>query len=218
MGAQWTVEELIAMQLAYVKSLAEDVAKERVSDLVLTVPSYFSNPERQALLDAIEIAGLRPLALINDGTAVAVNYAMTRSFPEKEYHVIFDAGAGSIRATIASFYSPDAPPATTTKIQRSVKTTTKESAQIEILAFGWNQVASGNELTRRVKEKLVQSFEAKHRSSLSSDGRALARIWKEAERVKSILSANAESSTTVGISIRMVWFRTLILYLRSSRV
>jgi hypoxia up-regulated 1 len=196
------------MQFAYVKSLAEEVAKERVFDVILTVPPYFSNAERQALLDAVEIGGLRPLALLNDGTAIAVNYAMTRSFPAKEYHVILDAGAGSIRAPIASFYTPDAPPATTTKVQRSVKTTTKESAEIDILAFGWNHAASGNELTRRIKERLVEAFEKSHGLSLSNDGRALARIWKEAERVKSILSANADSSTTVGVPIRVPCFRS----------
>lgn len=185
------------MQFAYIRSLAEDLAGERVSDVVITVPSYFSHAERQAVLDSIEIAGLKALALINDGTAVAVNYAMTRSFPEKEHHIIFDAGAGSIRATVASFFTPDAPAPTTSKIQRNIKTTTKESATIEILGYGSDKTASGNELTRRLKEKLLRDFQEQHGFSLSDDGRALARVWKEAERVKAILSANADARTTV---------------------
>lgn len=75
------------MQLAYVKALAEDVGGEPVPDVVVTVrpvdtaiyahanlhltqvPAFFSQFERQAVLDAIEIAGLKPIALINDGSA-----------------------------------------------------------------------------------------------------------------------------------------------------
>ncbi len=102
-NAEYTVEELLAMQFAYVKELAESVSssstssstesRETVRDVVLAVPPYFTQFERDAIVDALEIAGLRLLALVNDGTAVALNYAMTRSFPEPEWHVVYDAGA-----------------------------------------------------------------------------------------------------------------------------
>lgn len=197
-GTKWTVEELIGMQLAYIRSLAEDVAGERVTDLVLTVPAFFSHAQRQALLDSAEIAGLKPLALLNDGSAVALNYAMTRSFPEKEHHIIFDAGAGSIRATVASFHSPDAKPASESKKKPSKsKSPTKESVNVDILGYGYDVTASGNELTRRLRDVFVERFEKKHGFSLTQDGRARARLWKEAERVKGILSANADSRSTV---------------------
>jgi hypoxia up-regulated 1 len=196
-GTKWTVEELVAMQLAYIRSLAEDVAGESVADLVLTIPAFFSHAQRQALLDAAEIAGLKPLALVNDGSAVALNYAMTRSFPEKEHHIIFDAGAGSIRATVASFHSPDAKPASESKKKSSKsKNPTKESVNIDILGHGYEVTASGNELTRRLRDVFVEQFEKKH-GFVPSDGRARARLWKEAERVKGVLSANADSRSTV---------------------
>ncbi|KAH9921141.1 Hsp70 protein-domain-containing protein [Fomitopsis serialis] len=97
-GTEWSVEELIGMQLSYVKQLAEDFSGEKVYDVVVTVPPYYTMFERDAVADAIEIAGMRTLALVNDGTAVAVNYAMTRTFSQPEYHVVYDAGASSIRA------------------------------------------------------------------------------------------------------------------------
>lgn len=86
MPATWDVEELVAMQLAYIRTLAVDAAGpgERVQDVVVTVPAFFSQFERDAIADAVELAGLRLMALMNDGTAVAVNYAMTRQFPEPE--------------------------------------------------------------------------------------------------------------------------------------
>lgn len=96
-------EELIAMHLSYVKNLAQSVAGEKVHDVFVTVLLYYSQFERDAVADAIEISGLRTLALINDGSVVAINHAITQSFPTQEYHIIYDAGASSIRATLISF-------------------------------------------------------------------------------------------------------------------
>jgi hypoxia up-regulated 1 len=42
-------------------------------------PFSFSQFERDSVEDAIETRGLKTLALVNDGMAVAVNYAMTRT-------------------------------------------------------------------------------------------------------------------------------------------
>ena len=57
----------------YLKKLHEFYVKDDVStkDIVLTIPSYASNVERQALVDACEIAGLNCLRVINESTAIA---------------------------------------------------------------------------------------------------------------------------------------------------
>ena len=56
------------MQLAYVRMLAEEAAGERVQDVVVTVPAFCAQFERDAIADAVELSGLRLLALVNDGT------------------------------------------------------------------------------------------------------------------------------------------------------
>jgi hypoxia up-regulated 1 len=183
-GTEWSTEELIGMQFAYIKGLAESLAGEKVYDAVVTVPPFYTQFERDAVADAIEIAGLRTLALINDGTAVAVNYAMTRSFPTPEYHVIYDAGASAIRATVVSF-SPDG--------------TAKDDAgtQISVVGVGYDRTTGGNELDRRLREILISSFNAKYKKDIRSDKRGMAKLWKEAGRVKAILSANSDATATV---------------------
>jgi hypoxia up-regulated 1 len=81
------------MQLSHAKKLAKATAGELVVDTVVTVsplplclsfalprtscsrhwalqvPAFFTHAERRAMLDAIELAGLKPLALIDDGSA-----------------------------------------------------------------------------------------------------------------------------------------------------
>ncbi|KAI0331368.1 actin-like ATPase domain-containing protein [Cubamyces sp. BRFM 1775] len=187
-GTEWSVEELIAMQFSYVRELAESVAGEKVYDVIVTVPPYYTQFERDAVVDAIEISGLRTLALINDGTAVAVNYAMTRSFPNPEYHVIFDAGASSIRATVVQFSS----------VQSEGKSkASKDATQITVQGVGYDRYTGGTELDRRLRDLMLNDFQKRYKRDISTDKRAMAKLWKEAGRVKAILSANSDAMATI---------------------
>ncbi|KAI0742863.1 actin-like ATPase domain-containing protein [Daedaleopsis nitida] len=187
-GTEWSVEELIAMQLAYVRDLAESTAGEKVHDVIVTVPPYYTQFERDAVVDAIEMSGLRTLALINDGTAVAVNYAMTRSFPTPEYHVIYDAGASSIRATVVEF---------STVPSESKSKSAKEATQITVQGIGYDRFTGGTELDRRLRDLMLSDFQKRYKRDISNDKRAMAKLWKEAGRVKAILSANNEAAAAI---------------------
>lgn len=184
-GKEWSVEELIAMQFSYVKSLAESFAQENVRDVVVTVPPFYSQFERDAIVDAVEVSGLKTLALVNDGTAVAINYAMTRNFHNvPEYHIIYDAGASSIRATVVEFSSVE---------DKKEGTGT----QISVMGVGWVRDVGGLELDRRLREILVETFEGEHKKDIRKDKKGMARLWKEANRIKAILSANQEATSNV---------------------
>ncbi|KAG6369740.1 Hsp70 protein-domain-containing protein [Boletus reticuloceps] len=184
-GTEWSTEELIAMQLSYVKQLAESHG-EHVHDVVLTVPPHYTQFERDAIVDAVEIAGMKTLMLINDGTAVAVNYAMTRTFSSTpEYHIIYDAGASSTRATLVSFAAVEDPK------------TKAPYTQISVLGVGFDRSTSGTDLGRRMRDILVERFFSQHKQDIRRDNRGMAKLWQEASRVKTILSANTEATSTV---------------------
>ncbi len=71
------------------------------------MPSYFGNVERQGVLDAAEIAGLKCIRLINESTAIALNYGFFRKadLPDKDprYVAFVDLGHSKTTVTIASF-------------------------------------------------------------------------------------------------------------------
>ncbi|KAL5498189.1 LHS1 [Sanghuangporus vaninii] len=187
----WSVEELIAMQFSYIKELAETVggadSREAVRDVIVAVPSYYTQFERDAVVDALEIAGLRLAALVNDGTAVALNFAMSRTFESKEWHVVYDAGAGGVRATVVSFET----------VQNGKKGRDGAQMLITVAGVGFDRTAGGLELTRRLRDMLALDFEVKHNKKITGDARGMAKLWKEAERVKAILSANNEATVSV---------------------
>lgn len=209
-GAEiYTAEEVVGMQLSHAKVLAEEQAGEEVIrtypgnigtfgglDVVVTVPIFFTASERQAVLDAANIAGMKA-RLLSDGAAVAVNYAMTRSFPKPEKHLFYDSGAGSTTATLVEF--------STKTIQAesilSIGSTQKEAIIIDVLASGWDRDANGLAIDLLIRDQLANQFQAKNGKKLSKpvkeQPRAMARLLKEANRVKHILSANAEANSAV---------------------
>lgn len=72
---------------------------EAVTDVVVTIPAYFDDAQRKATEDAIEIAGLNCLGLINEPTAAALYYA-TKTNLNKANILVYDLGGGTFDATI----------------------------------------------------------------------------------------------------------------------
>ncbi|KAI1042552.1 hypothetical protein LB505_004174 [Fusarium chuoi] len=69
---------MVAMYLSKIKQTAGAELKLPVQDVCLSVPPWFTDVQRRALIDAAEIAGLRVLRLINDGTAAALGWGITK--------------------------------------------------------------------------------------------------------------------------------------------
>ncbi|ODO10822.1 hypothetical protein I350_01420 [Cryptococcus amylolentus CBS 6273] len=199
--AAWTPTALLAQQLSYYRHLAESLGtkKESINQVVVTVPAWWNHAQRRAYRDALELQGMSCLAMIGEGTGVALNYAMTRTFPdynpatgagEKEYHVIYDSGALSTTATVLAFYQTSE--YLTPKSKTPINTT-----HIETLGTGWENVG-GVLLDVAIQDILVEDFIKKSgKTGIEADKKALAKVAKEATRVKHILSANYEANTAI---------------------
>ncbi|KAM0747743.1 actin-like ATPase domain-containing protein [Meredithblackwellia eburnea MCA 4105] len=187
----FSVEEILSMQFSYAKEMAEDVAGEAVREAVVTVPNWFGQSERQAVLDSLDLAGLRALGLVNDGTAAAVNYAMTRTFPPApSYHLLYDFGSASLRTTVVSLRSALLPDPHSLAAKPELKNVTS----LNVHGLGFDTTVGGYVFDRIVRDVMKADFEAKTGKKLDGDKRAMAKLLKEAARVKQVLSANSESS------------------------
>lgn len=199
----WTPEEILAQQLAYVKGLASSAANEDVKDLFMTVPSYFTQAQRRSLKDAAEVAGLTLTGVISEAGAVGLNYAMTRNFPVKEYHMIYDSGAMKTTATVLSFETKEIPIESALlsgKAKKLGKPKMANTTIVEVIAFDSEQALGGAFLDERLREVLIEEFLAQKGNSaedIRQDPRALRKLWREASKVKQILSANNEASASV---------------------
>ncbi|KFY38070.1 hypothetical protein V494_04524 [Pseudogymnoascus sp. VKM F-4513 (FW-928)] len=199
----WMVEELLAMELQSIKRNAEDMAGKgsSIRDVVITVPPYFDAEEKRAIELAADLAGLRILSLISDGLAVGLNYATSRTFPsvtdgaQPEHHLVFDMGAGSTKATILKFQG---------RTIKDGRKSNKTIQEVEVVGAGWDRTLGGDALNAIIVDDIVAQFveskKAKAASikpeSVHGHGRATAMLWKQAEKLRQVLSANAESQTS----------------------
>jgi len=69
--------------------------------VVITVPAYFDDAQRQATNDAARIAGLHVLRLLNEPTAAAIAYGLDHD--EEGIHVVFDLGGGTFDVSVLRF-------------------------------------------------------------------------------------------------------------------
>jgi len=102
----YTPEELVSMVLSHAKDFtAAYGVTSPVKDCVLTVPSFYTQHERRALLDAAKLADLNVLALIDETTAAGLHFGIDR-IDEKPQNVLFyNMGASAVQVSIIQYHS-----------------------------------------------------------------------------------------------------------------
>ena len=100
LGKEFTPQELSAFVLKKIKEDAEYFLNKKVTGVVITVPAYFDDNQRQATRDAGRIAGLNVLRLINEPTAACIAYGLGRD--ERSKVAVLDLGGGTFDVSILS--------------------------------------------------------------------------------------------------------------------
>lgn len=181
----YSVEELIAQILQKARNFAESSTGQPVSECVITVPGFFGQAERSALLTAANLANIKVLQLINDYTAVALNYGIfqRKSINENaQYFVFYDMGAYHTTASVISY-----------QLVKD-KATRETNPVVQVLGVGYDRTLGGLEMQLRLRDYLAKEFNKmkKTKTDVFTNARAMAKLFKEAGRVKNVLSANTD--------------------------
>jgi hypoxia up-regulated 1 len=196
------VEEILAMQLKQIKANADALAGKGsdVRDVVITYPAFYTAEEKRSLELAAELADLRIQALVSDGLAVGLNYATSRTFPtvsdgeKPEYHIVYDMGAGSTTASVLRFQS---------RKVKDIGKFNKTIQEVHVVGSGWDKSLGGDSfndlIVNDMVTKLVEEKKLKDKvttAEIKAHGKTMARLWKDAEKLRQVLSANTETSTS----------------------
>uniref|UniRef100_A0A1B6C8J9 Uncharacterized protein n=3 Tax=Clastoptera arizonana TaxID=38151 RepID=A0A1B6C8J9_9HEMI len=167
-------EQITAMLLTKLKETSEIALKTKVNDCVISVPSFFTNAERKALLDAASIAGLNVLRLFNETTATALAYGIYKQdLPppeEKPRNVVFiDCGHSSLQVFACAFHK----------------------GKLKMLSSASDPYLGGRNIDLILAEHFSQEFVTKYRVDPKTNPRAFLRLLTEVEKLKKQMSANS---------------------------
>ena len=84
--------------LKELKMRATDTLQGELSGVVITVPAYFDDAQRQGTKDAARLAGLHVLRLLNEPTAAAIAYGLDSG--KEGVIAVYDLGGGTFDISI----------------------------------------------------------------------------------------------------------------------
>lgn len=173
------------------REYASDFAEQSVDSAVVTVPPYFTQSERRAIKRACELANIKLLQMMNDNTAVALNYGI---FRRKDFnasgstYLFYDIGSQSTVSTIATYNI----------VKTKENGYVEEVPQLTIKAVAFDRDLGGLEFQIRLRDYLAKKFQEHHPNiDIFKNPKALTKLFREAERAKHVLSANNEYTAQV---------------------
>lgn len=191
-------EELIAMSLEHVLKIAIDDGNVGVKDVVITVPHWFTAIEKEALLQAAELAGMSVMSLITDTGASSIQYGLDRTFENTNdtTHVcIVDVGASGTELSYIQFQGV-----------RQRTGPTKIAGHANVMVSYSDETIGGHFMDKLLREHFLTMIDQQLKKDPSNkitideirkQPRAMAKLLKQAQGVKTILSANQEAKIHV---------------------
>jgi len=155
--------------LRTLKRRAEQTLDTAIADVVVTVPAYFDDAQRQATKDAARLAGLRVLRLLNEPTAAAVAYGLDKN-PEGIY-AVYDLGGGTFDVSIL-------------RLNRGV---------FEVMATAGDSALGGDDMDHAIAAWIMQQAGIPD----DADHRQLRRLLRDARAAKERLTGATETALTV---------------------
>jgi len=170
----FSATQLMGMYLGKMRDQAsKELGGSAVSDVVISVPQWYTDVQRRAMLDAAAIANLNPLRLMNDTTATALGYGITKTdLPEADAprHVVFcDFGLSSYQVAVVAF----------------------SKGQLTVLGQASDRHFGGRDFDLALLQHFATEFKTKYKIDVMSNQKAIFRLAAGCERLKKVLSANA---------------------------
>jgi len=167
--------QISAMILKELKQRAEANLGESITKVVITVPAYFNDSQRQATKDAGMIAGLDVVRIINEPTAASLAYGLQEK--TQGTIAVYDLGGGTFDISIL-------------KLKNGI---------FEVLATNGDTHLGGDDIDRRIADMVLSELRDAFGMDLLSHPDHMQILRLEAERAKIRLSDTFKTEITMDL-------------------
>lgn len=164
---QYRPQEISAMILRTLKDRAQKSLGKDIAKAVVTVPAYFNDAQRQATIEAGQMAGLEVVRILNEPTAAALVYDPEQS--EGLNVLVYDLGGGTFDVSIVR----------------------AEAGVVEVMASHGDTQLGGDDFDDLLLNHICDNFNTHHRIDLRENRTTRARVLRAAEAAKRQLSDHA---------------------------
>eukprot|EP00484_Ammonia_sp_Unknown_P017864 CAMPEP_0197044192 /NCGR_PEP_ID=MMETSP1384-20130603/20310_1 /TAXON_ID=29189 /ORGANISM="Ammonia sp." /LENGTH=923 /DNA_ID=CAMNT_0042475609 /DNA_START=127 /DNA_END=2898 /DNA_ORIENTATION=- len=171
-------EQILAGFLGKLKSFtSKHLQGLNVVDCVIACPSYFDDAQRRALLNGARLAELKVLRLLEEPTAVALNYGILRNLPENETQrvVFFDIGYASTQVAVVDFVK----------------------GKLSVRYKASNPFLGGRDFDRSLYEYFRKQWLSKHKVDVDTLPKQKLKLIQSCEHIKKLLTGNKDALWTL---------------------
>ena len=177
---KFTAAQLCAMFLTRAKQTAAAELKLPVSDMVIAVPAWYTDAQRRTILDAADVAGIKVLRLINETTATALGYGITKldlpGADEKPRRTaIVDIGHSNYTCSICEF----------------------RKGELKVISTASDRHFGGRNFDKAIVDHFRNEFKEKNKIDIYENAKARVRVAAAVEKLKKVLSANASAPLNI---------------------
>ncbi|CAI9116542.1 OLC1v1017718C2 [Oldenlandia corymbosa var. corymbosa] len=172
------------------KHIAEAYIGSTVTDAVITVPAHFNLSQRQATIDAGEIAGINVLNIITEPAAAAIAYGLDlhSAGSDEKNILVFDLGGGTFDVAVLTI----------------------DKGNIQVRATCGDSHLGGKDFDDRMVNHFMEEFKKKHKKDMSGSPKAIRRLRTVCEKAKRVLSSNRETTIEVDSLFEDIDYSTTI--------